>query len=176
MTTATKLLLDKKRGFTLIELLVVVAIIGMLSSVVLASLSTARASGANAARLATVKQYVTAMQLHYDSEREWPDPGGSGWYCLGDYSDGNCWSGGYNTNATLKAEFAPFITFHNGTNDRVSSWEGLIYNCVTYNSGFCTRTYIQWFQYGDGASCGIGYDLGGTYSNATYCRVDTDRI
>jgi len=37
----------KKKGFTLIELLVVVAIISLLSSVVLASLSSARAKGIN---------------------------------------------------------------------------------------------------------------------------------
>lgn len=56
----------KKRGFTLIELLVVIAIIGLLSSVVLASLSTARAKARDSKRRADMKNILTALQIYQD--------------------------------------------------------------------------------------------------------------
>ncbi|MBI4855211.1 MAG: type II secretion system protein [Acetobacterium woodii] len=56
----------KKRGFTLIELLVVIAIIGILASVVLASLNTARAKGADAAIKANLANMRAQAELYYD--------------------------------------------------------------------------------------------------------------
>lgn len=57
----------KKRGFTLIELLVVIAIIGILASVVLASLNSARAKGANAAVKANLSGMRAQAELIYDN-------------------------------------------------------------------------------------------------------------
>jgi len=56
-----------KRGFTLIELLVVIAIIGILASVVLASLNTARDKGADAAAKSSVNNMRAQAELVYDS-------------------------------------------------------------------------------------------------------------
>jgi len=55
------------RGFTLIELLVVIAIIGILASIVLASLNTARKKGRDARRVSDMKQVQLALELFFDS-------------------------------------------------------------------------------------------------------------
>lgn len=65
----------KNKGFTLIELLVVIAIIGILSSVVLASLNSARAKARDARRISDLKQISLALELYYDSNRSYPNPG-----------------------------------------------------------------------------------------------------
>lgn len=52
------------RGFTLIELLVVIAIIGVLASVVLASLNDARRTSRDTARLQELRQLRTSLELY----------------------------------------------------------------------------------------------------------------
>ncbi len=64
--------INRRGGFTLIELLVVVAIIGLLSSVVLASLNTARAKGRDAKRVSELKQVQLALEYYYDKYGYYP--------------------------------------------------------------------------------------------------------
>lgn len=59
--------MNLRRGFTLIELLVVIAIIGILASVVLASLNSARAKGADAAIKSTVNNARAQAEMYADS-------------------------------------------------------------------------------------------------------------
>lgn len=57
----------QSRGFTLIELLVVIAIIGLLSSIVFASVNSARGKAKIAKAQADLKQIELAIALLYDS-------------------------------------------------------------------------------------------------------------
>ncbi len=63
------------RGFTLIELLVVIAIIGILASVVLASLNSARDKGADAAAKSSLNNMRAQMELYYDNTSNTYDAG-----------------------------------------------------------------------------------------------------
>ena len=56
-----------QKGFTLIELLVVIAIIGILSSIVLASLSSARTKGEDAAIQSSLTNMRAQAELYYST-------------------------------------------------------------------------------------------------------------
>ncbi|HUD03951.1 MAG TPA: type II secretion system protein [Candidatus Paceibacterota bacterium] len=82
-----------KRGFTLIELLVVIAIIGILASIVLASLSTARSKGNDAKVKEQLSSIRDAAQIYYASNGTYTtagcDPNSGTYYraCTGMWSD-----------------------------------------------------------------------------------------
>jgi len=63
---------NSRNGFTLIELLVVVAIIGLLSSIVFASLNSARAKSRDSQRIQQFKNISTALSLYYDKHGRYP--------------------------------------------------------------------------------------------------------
>ncbi|MDB5255105.1 MAG: gspG [Candidatus Nomurabacteria bacterium] len=73
----------QNKGFTLIELLVVIAIIGILASVILASLNTARAKARDAQRIQDINSIRTALELYAnDNGGAYPSNGRLWW--------GNC--------------------------------------------------------------------------------------
>lgn len=61
------------RGFTLIELLVVVAIIGLLSSVIVASFGSSRMKSRDARRIADLQQIQIALAQYSDIVNGYPD-------------------------------------------------------------------------------------------------------
>jgi len=61
-----------KKGFTLIELLVVIAIIGLLSTLAVVALGSARVKARDSKRLADLKQVQTALELYYTDKDAYP--------------------------------------------------------------------------------------------------------
>lgn len=76
-----------KKGFTLIELLVVIAIIGLLSTLAVVALGSARQKARDSKRLSDLKQVQTALELYYTDNNSYPAGtatlGETGAQCLG---------------------------------------------------------------------------------------------
>lgn len=95
---------SRKKGFTLIELLVVVAIIGILASVVLASLNSARLKARDTKRKSDAHQITLAIELYFNISGAFPASGGAtapnaGW----SNSSDNSW-------ATLATSLNPYLS------------------------------------------------------------------
>lgn len=67
----------KRQGFTLIELLVVIAIIGLLSTLAVVALGSARAKARDSKRLSDLKQIQTALELYFTDQNGYPSTGGT---------------------------------------------------------------------------------------------------
>lgn len=95
MKGGEKMKLNKK-GFTLIELLVVIAIIGLLSTLAVVALNTARTKSRDAKRISDVKQIQTALELYYADKGNYPTQADGAELGVGSYTVlcSTGWSGG----------------------------------------------------------------------------------
>ncbi len=79
----------RKQGFTLIEVLVVIAIIGLLASVVLNALGSARTKSRDARRLGDTEALGKALAIYFQNNSAYPPPDSQGApYACGGWDSG----------------------------------------------------------------------------------------
>ncbi len=73
---------NKKMGFTLVELLVVISIIGLLASIVLTTVNSARGKARDARRISDFQEVRKALAFYFDKYNRYPNEtpvGGGPW-------------------------------------------------------------------------------------------------
>lgn len=156
----------KNKGFTLIELLVVIAIIGLLTSVILASLSSAREKSRNTRRLADLHQIEIAFRQIEDEKGSLPTVTPL-IACLGESSTSStCWANHAKIgNDTLNTQLQKYInptpkdpSPNRGWGDHYLYYNGNIsYNCGANNQ---SGKYLIWRPENTPKSQGACLDFG----------------
>jgi type II secretion system protein G len=150
--------LKSKSGFTLIELLVVVAIIGLLASVVLASLNSARAKARDARRKEDLHNIRLALEFYRDTYGAYP-PTKSQTLCGGTdswaESNGNCGGQWLTTDVNFYnyMKNVPVDPLNTGVN---AGWgDGNYVYSYTVSGGDNYELIAQLENTGDKSSCGV---------------------
>lgn len=86
-------IIKQNKGFTLIELLVVVSLLGVLATLVIANLNSARERARDATRKSDLRNIQTALRLYYNDNGTYPQSsGGNIVACDGTCTWGQAWT------------------------------------------------------------------------------------
>ncbi len=96
-----------RQAFTLVELLVVISIIGLLSSIAVVSLGSARVKARNAKRIADVERLAQAFYLANNASGSGTYPGTAAPVCLSTVCTG-AWSG-FPVDSNVDSFISPYI-------------------------------------------------------------------
>ena len=110
------------KGFTLVELLVVIAIIGLLSTLAVVALNSARQKSRDSKRVADMKQIQTALELYYADNNAYPGDPATATDALGNGTAVKLCNGGWQASG-----FSCTTTYM-----------GLVPKAPTPNDGTCT--------------------------------------
>lgn len=120
-------------GFTLIELLIVIAIIGLLATLAIVSLTGAQRKARDTKRIADAKQYQGALELYYNDNNRYPKP--TDWATfVGDGAEG---IGKYMTQAPV----APYNRDH-ATDADLRDYYSYAYNTSTASGSTVASQYV----------------------------------
>lgn len=125
---------SRNKAFTLIELLVVIAIIGILASVVIASLNSARAKARDAKRVSDLKQIQTALTMYYADNGAYPSTSGQIRGVCSGYG-GHAVSGATGYIPNLAPTYIPVLPVD-------PKPTGAAADCIIYNSGGASEYVI----------------------------------
>ena len=146
-------------GFTLIELLIVIAIIGILSSIVLVSLNSARGKARDAKRKQELSQIKSALDIYavnsgqYPSEAACDSSRGSCGTCP---CSGNDWN--YTTTSYIGLSLKNALGIQNLPKDPLNDASHYYWYEPDCNQGLCTDKGCCGYQ------IGVTLESGGTFS------------
>ena len=171
-----------KKGFTLIELLVVISIISVLSTVVLASLNSARTKAENAQTQEEIGSWLNAINLYQTENNKIPledetkvmTTGDYFAVCLGGESNSDCTGGLPEVDhyGTFKNQLSKYIDFSKNPNRKPIDDTRATFAAVdTGDTGIYYTIY--WYLKGKNTKCAYGAVEDPDYQSPnSYCYLD----
>jgi len=156
--------MSKKKGFTLIELLVVIAIIGLLSTIVIVSLNSARAKARDAKRKTDLKQIQVALEMYWDHYGTLPIPsqygevGAGGWDSSYEGDFMQFLEGTAGTANPSNIQFMPSVP-----KDPINSGTGSCGNFEGYHYCYYYYSYPSWSLPAPHYRVGCRFETAGVY-------------